>query len=286
MFFVAAGVLAATATYGQATSKRGWEREIEHIDRNFSDRYSRLTEEIYRFPERADSVRRIISAELDRYACDLFQTLKPYARQQWSMECVYKVMARVPKEELREFMAGVPQQVKVGPYASSIMRHLNTEQVCEGDRYADFQAMRRGGKGFNLADELRKRDVLVIFDGLGGMGPERLGKIKDLYGTLDNSQIEFVSFMFSRSSYELEEDCTYYKVPWTMVSDCKGEHSPTKIRYGVKATPTCVLIKQDGTVELLSDGFDGDVNKALEKYRKQENIAKWTTTNNDTGSEL
>ncbi|MDL2320659.1 hypothetical protein LJC45_05975 [Alistipes sp. OttesenSCG-928-B03] len=54
----------------------------------------------------------------------------------------------------------------------------------------------------------------------------------------------------------------------------------------MKATPTCVLIKQDGTVELLSDGFDGDVNKALEKYRKQENIAKWTTTNNDTGSEL
>lgn len=111
---------------------------------------------------------------------------------------------------------------------------------------------------------LKKKDVLLIFEGLSCMGKKARQELRELYSQLDLSKVEVVSFLNAKNEEELKETIKKYDVTWLAVSDYQDVLSNPWLAYVGKGVPTTVYINTQGKVLICRTGL---VNKALKRLK-------------------
>lgn len=216
---------------------------------------ARLYEQAEANPALADSLEMVAEAELERVLERNAQLALQYAATPSGLKRCFMVRMDVPKSALRRALQGVPRELRQSTYGRAIQQHIRTRQVVEGVRVPRIAAVNEAGERFDLRT-FEGRRVLLLYGGLGCMGPQGRAYLADLYAKTEREDLAIVVYWAVETVEQLKELKTYYNVDYQFITECMVDCSPFKIEYGVQATPTCFLIDRDGRVLVKSEGLD------------------------------
>lgn len=170
------------------------------------------------------------------------------------LERLFMVRLDLPKDTLLSIVKNLPPEIQQSNYGRSILYHIESEQIEEGDAYHDFEAIDSEGKKFQFST-LKNKHILLLYGGLDCMGKSGRDFLEKFYKETQRENFEIVVFWKCSSLGQLKELKTKYPVDYIFVADFLMEHSLTIIQYGAQATPTCFLIDKAGNVVIKSVGL-------------------------------
>lgn len=189
------------------------------------------------------------------------------ANNQDALLNLYFLRKRIPKEELLKAINTISPDLISNEYAKSLKYYIDNDQLSKGDHYFDFIAQTSMGNDFRLSDEInRQKDVLIIFGGLNCMGKETVSDFINLYSKLNKEQVEIVNFLYSADNEHLLQSVVNSGITWPGVSDYRGDHSITKMKYNAQGRPTFVYIKSNGKILLIKEGYSYKSVRLLKKH--------------------
>lgn len=230
-----------------------YERQIQNINETFS-----------RNPEKKDSLLvEVHNIDGQTYQRLLHSSTK-YLSLPSTLNFIYNIRNNLSKDSLQNVLNLIPNELKSSEYAMLIKKHLETDQVKEGDKYSDFEATDLNGDIFKLS-ALQNKNILFLYGGLGCMGDSGRNYLKNLYDSTSRETFEIVIYCTVESLEKLKEEKETFSANYNLVSDFLLDHSPMKIKYGVQATPTCFFINKSGIVDFISIGLPvNQLNNLLE----------------------
>lgn len=215
---------------------------------------ARLYEQAQANPELADSLEMAAETELERVLERNAQLALQYAATPSGLKRCFMVRLDVSKSDLRRALKEVPRDLRQSTYGRAIQQHIRTRQVEEGARAPRIAAVNEVDERFDLR-ALEGRRVLLLYGGLGCMGPQGRAYLADLYAKTSREDLEVVVYWAVETVEQLKELKAHYGVDYQFITECMADCSPFKIEYGVQATPTCFLVDRDGRVLVKSEGL-------------------------------
>ncbi|MDO4703634.1 peroxiredoxin [Tannerella sp.] len=230
------------------------------LDKEIWEAYERQNDSIYalmkREPDRKEALKHEFEKNLEDAQRRNAQAALRFASVPSGLQRLFWVRLHLPKDTVEAVWNRLPDEIKTSPYGKSIRMHLDTQQIEEGARYADFEATAADGRPFRLSS-LEGKYIVLLYDGLGCMGEEGRNELKQLYESTSRDDLEIVVYCISSSLEQLREDYVEkMNLPFTLVSDFKMDHTPFKIIYGTQARPTVFVIDPTGTVVLKTIGVN------------------------------
>lgn len=243
------------------------------LDKEIWEAYERQNDSIYalmkREPERKEALKHEFKKNLEDAQRRNEQAALRFASVPSGLQRLFWVRLNLPKDTVEAVWNRLPDEMKTSPYGKSIRMHLDTHQIEEGARYADFEATAADSRPFRLSS-LEGKYIVLLYDGISCMGEEGRNELKQLYESTSRDDLEIVVYCISSSPEQLREDYVEkMNLPFTLVSDFKMDHTPFKIIYGAQARPTVFVIDPTGTVVLKTTGVNPqDLNNIKFKLRK------------------
>lgn len=180
---------------------------------------------------------------------------------------LYRLRQDIKKNDLEIALNKLSDKMRLNGYAKGIDIYIKNKQLKKGDKYFDFNATTTNNKVFVLSETVQKKDVLLIFYGIGCMGKDTRDYLKDLYGKLNLNKVEIVSVSLASNVEELLREKNKYGIPWEMISDFEGVQSKAKIIYNVQERPNAVYIDSDGIIIINQTAIRKGTIKLLEKNK-------------------
>ena len=176
---------------------------------------------------------------------------------------LFMVRLNIPKDTILAVLKTIPESMQNSPYGKSLLYHIKSDQISEGDKYYDFESIDTEGNNFALSS-IEGKNVLLLYGGLGCMGPNGRDYLNKIYQETSRNNFEIVVYCPNPNLESLQQIRTTYPCDFFLVSDFLQDHTPMKILYGAQATPTCFFINQQGTVVMKTIGlYQERVNQLL-----------------------
>jgi len=228
------------------------------LDKEFWEQYEidmeRISEIFKKYPEKKDSLIKASDDILDLAQQKNRELAIKFASVPSGLQRLYMVRLGLPKDSLQSILSSLPDDMKNSPYGKSISFHINSEQIKEGDRYYDFEAITSEGEKFVLSS-LEGKNVLLLYGGLGCMREGGRAYLDSLYRETSRNNFEIVVYCLNSDLESLKGVRKTYPCDYLLVSDFLQDHTPVKILYGAQATPTCFFINKQGLVEMKTVGL-------------------------------
>jgi len=252
------------SSFSQEITQENFEKERNEIWNDSEKEMQKIVEIFNENPEEKDIL--IIEAkkiEKQTYQKWLQASVK-YLSLPNTLNFIYNIRNEVPKDSLQCILNSLSNEQRISEYAVLIQKHIDTEQIKEGDDFFDFEATNLNGEKFVLSS-LKSKNIMFFYGGLGCMGENGRNYLKTLYDSTSRENFEVVIYCTVESLEEMKEEAEMFSADYILVSDFLLDHSPIKIKYGTQATPTCFFINEPRIVELISIGLSADyLNKQQE----------------------
>lgn len=251
---VAAIVFSALTLSGHSITEDNYIRLDNEIWERYDEARKRLGAELSAYPQRKDSLMKE-AEELGKRADEENMRLAVrFASTPSGFRRLFMVRLDFRKDSLERVLESVPARMRESPYGRSLRMHLDNDQVEEGSQYYDFAGKDSEGNYFRLSSLAGKR-VLLLYGGLGCMGPHGRKELAELYADTQRENFEIVVYEDVKDVSGLKKIKDSYGIDCVLVSDFLGDHTPFKIIYGAQARPTCFLVDASGVVRMKTVGF-------------------------------
>ena len=205
-------------------------------------------------PEKKDSLI-AVSEQVDAIASKKnIEAAIKYASVPSGLRRLYMVRLNIAKDTILSILKNLPDSMQFSPYGKSLLYHIETEQISEGSKYYDFQSIDTEGGNFALSS-LEGKNILLLYGGLGCMGPGGREYLNKIYQETSRNNFEIVVYCPNSDLENLQKVRTTYPCDFLLVSDFLQDHTPMKILYGAQATPTCFFLNQEGLVVMKTTGL-------------------------------
>lgn len=191
-----------------------------------------------------------------------------------TLEHIYRIRNYIPKERMESDMKTLAPKYNGNTFAVILRQYLESEQVKVGGRYINIIATNHRGEPFDLSKIVGKKEIFLIFGGLGCMGDEALDYLKELYEALNTKKAEIIYISLETKSEEFELECKHFQTLWLKICDMKGDFSPAKIAYNVQATPTCVNIDKKGEIICADQGLSIEFLQKIFNFRRSNTLVR------------
>lgn len=231
--------------------------------------YEQEMEEIYEYyanhPEKRDSLR-AVQGQIDAiYSKKNIEAAFKYASVPSGLQRLFMVRLNLSKDTILSVLKTLPDSMQTSPYGKSLLYHIESEQISEGSKYYDFQAVDTEGRDFSLSS-LEGKNILLLYGGLDCMGADGREYLNKIYSETSRDNFEIVVYCPNSDLESLQQVRITYPCNFLLVSDFLQDHTPIKILYGAQATPTCFFINQQGIVAMKTVGLHQEgVNQLLKE---------------------
>jgi peroxiredoxin len=218
---------------------------------------SKIFELMEKQPDKRDSLILVLKELNDLALRQNVDTAIKYAAVPSGLERLYMVRLRLTKDTLMTILNSLPIEMQESEYGVGILQHITHDQINEGDKYSDFDAVYSNGDSFKLSS-YEGKTILLLYNGLDCMGYYNREVLKQIYDQTDRNNFDIIIYWSIMNLKDLQELKTKYSVDYKFISDFKGANSLFKIKYGAQARPTCFLIDKNGIVKLKTIGLPSD----------------------------
>ncbi len=193
-----------------------------------------------------------------------------YAAVPSGLRRLYMVRSHVDKEQMRKIISEIPDSMQQSAYGQIIMRHIEANQIEEGDKFQSFECMDIDGNQFDWS-RLDGKRTLLLYGGLGCMGEQGREMLKSWHERYSQDGFQVIVYAPEVGNYEeLVKDKKYWSdngvVDYIAIADFLYDASPIKIIYGAQSMPTCFMIDRDGRIAIKSIGLD---TERIEEFLRQ-----------------
>jgi peroxiredoxin len=256
--------LSSVPLSGQELTEENFLKLGSAIWQSYEATEDKIREARRNFPEKQDSLLAESEKNLETAMQQTIRLAIQFATIPRGLEQLYTVRLYLPKDTLKTIVGNLPDDMRNSPYGKSILYHLETEQIEEGDRYYDFEATTDDGDVFSLAS-LEGKNILLLYGGLDCMGADGRDYLHEIYQKTSRDSFEIVVYCPNSNLENLQQVRTTYPCDYFLVSDFLQDHTPVKILYGAQSTPTCFFINRQGIVTMKTIGLYQDkVNRLLQ----------------------
>lgn len=255
--FLLVFLLVVGHTWGQPMTEENYQREYKMLMEKFTHQSASLQKLISteKDPAKQDSLVAVYKGIVKGITKQNLEIALRYASVPSGLQMCFWNRFNVPEDSLRAVLKRIPKQMRKSEYGRAIAMHLSCPKVEQGGKAHDFRATDAQGRPFRLS-QWKGKQVLLLYGGLGCMGPSGREYLNELYGSTSRENLEIVVFWPAAGQDELTALAKEYPSEFLQVSDFKGDVTPVKIRYQAQATPTCFFIGRDGRLLLKSVGLN------------------------------
>ena len=216
-------------------------------------------------PDKGDSL--MVIAEKFRSASNqknIIAAIK-YASVPGGLDRLFILRVFIPKDTLRSVFKNLSEEMRNTPSGKRLLHHIESEQIEEGSRYYEIDAVDAKGRDFRLSS-LKGKKILFLYGGLSCIGQEGRDYLNKIYNETSRDDFEIVTYCLSSNLDDLQKVQQVHSCNFFLVSDFLEDDSPVYILYGAQSTPTCFFISQEGIVEMKTIGLDKErINKLLKE---------------------
>lgn len=218
-------------------------------------------------PESKDSIIDIYNAMIEEANRKNIALAFKYASTPSGLARLFMTRNYIDKDTLRQVLASLPNDMQKSKMGLNIKAHLDTEQLSVGSTLVPFPCVTEENVEFDW-NQLKGKQILLLYGGLGCMGDEGREYLKTLYKQTNREDLEIVLYWPSSSIEDLKSVKEHYVGnDYAFVSDFKLDASPIRIKYGCQATPTCFFTDKDHIIVVKSEGLNID---EFEKHIKRK----------------
>lgn len=235
--------------------------------------YGKDVQSIYqlmeKYPEKRDSLEKVLPLLYYKASIKNVELALKYFTVPSGLQRIYMVRNMVGKGILKNVLNALPDTLQNNPYADHIRNYVEAHQLEEGDMYAVFDSRTASGEMFDWTS-IEKKNLLLLYGGLGCMGKSGRDYLKELQNKTDRQDLDIIVFCLTPNPESLKELQEQYP-DFTLISDFQMEGNPMNIIYNAQSTPTCFLIDRKGIIQVRSEGLDP---KRIEDYLKADGCLK------------
>lgn len=213
-----------------------------------------MSRQVREHPEQSDSISCAFRQLFDVSSRENERLAMEYASVPSGLKRVYMVRLSLPKDTLKAVLDRIPGDMRDSFYGRCIARHIETEQLKEGDVLRAFPCVDVNGENFNWK-ETSGKTILLLYGGLECMGKSGREYLRSLNERTARSCFQIIVYYPVSSLENLEKVKEKYPEEFIFISDFKQDASPIKVDYGSQATPTCYLFGADGKLKVKSVGL-------------------------------
>lgn len=253
-----------SALFSQEITEENYIKADEEIWKTYEQESSKISKLKKKYPEKEDSLN-IILHQLYESANDKNRKIAiKFASVPSGLKRLFWVRLEIPKDTLLLIYNSLPKDLKESDYGKSLLLHINTNQIKEGDKFYDFTATDTLGNNIQFSS-FNSKHILFIYDGLGCMDKSDRDYLLNLFKKTERNNFQIIVYSKSSNLAELKKVKNRYNIQYPILSDFKNDHSLIKIYLGIQATPTCFIINKERNI-IYKFGLFTDENRAkLEK---------------------
>jgi hypothetical protein len=260
-------ICSATALFSQEITEENFVKADQQIWERYEQDLDVILELMKENPEKKDSLSAIWNQLNDNVAIENCNNAIKYAAVPGGLQRLFWVRLHLSKDTLGTILATLPAHMQQSEYGKSLLLHVNTRQIEEGDHFFNFQALDSQGDIFQLSS-LTSENILLIYGGLDCMGKSRRDYLVKLYEETNREKFQMVVYWICSDLEQLKALKAKYPVDYHFVSDFLDDHSPVKITYGAQTTPTCFLIDKNRNVIIKTQGLPQAVLTRMKEENK------------------
>lgn len=233
------------------------------------DGYGKDVSAIYQLmekhPEKADSLEKVLPLLYFKASIKNVELALKYFTVPSGLQRIYMVRDCIGKKTLKHVLNALPDTLQNNLYTGYIRNYVETHQLSEGDRYVTFDSQTISGEKFDWKS-VEKKNLLLLYDGLGCMGKQGRDYLKELLDKTDRKDLEIVVFCVVSNLETLKKLQEQYP-DFTLISDFQMEGNPMNIVYNAQSRPTCFMIDREGIIQVRSEALNP---KRFEAYLKSD----------------
>lgn len=257
----------STASFCQEITESNYLKVDTEIWDTYERDYAKIIELKKSNPEKKDSLNAILNQLYEITDKKNYSAAIKYASVPSGLERLFMVRLSLSKDTLLSILKTLPHDMQQSNYGKSLLLHINSKQIEEGDKYYDFEALDSEGNKFQFST-LKNKNILLLYGGLDCMGKSGRDFLKKLYEETQREKFQIVVYWECSNLEQLKELKAKYPVDYLFVSDFSKDHSFMKINYGAQATPTCFLIDKERNVIIKSVGLPEDKLTKMKEENK------------------
>ena len=257
LIFISVFFYSSTVSFAQEITEENYLKLDKELWEQVEIDMGKLYEFFDKHPEKIDSLIKVADSISNVANKKNRELATKYASVPSGLQRLYQVRLELPKDTLQSILSRLPDNMRNSPYKKSILLHINSEQIKEGNRFYDFEAVTSEGKKFELSS-LKGKNVLLLYGGLYCMREEGRRYLDSLYRETYRNDFEIVVYCPVNNLESLKEERKIYSCDYILVSDFLQDHTPVKILYGAQGTPTCFFISKQGVMEMKTEGLHGN----------------------------
>lgn len=256
-------------SFSQEITEENYLKLDKEIWTTFEIESSNLSDCFKIHPEKKDSLMNVYNQLKETADKKNRETAVKYASVPSGLKRLFWLRLDFSKDTLLSILKKLPPEMQKSNYGESLMQHINSNQIEEGNKYYDFKAIDSEGNKFRLSS-LEGKNVLLLYGGLHCIRDDGRVFLKQLCKDTNPERFQIVVYWPCSSLEQLKELKTEFLVDYIFVSDFLEDHSLMKINYGAQATPTCFLIDKEGKVIEKSVGLPEEKLTKLKEEKQFE----------------
>jgi peroxiredoxin len=254
-------------TFSQEITEENYLKVDKEIWEVYEQECAKIIELKKSNPEKRDSLNEILNQLYKNANTKNRDAAIKYASVPSGLRRLFMVRLALPKDTLLSILSTLPTNMRESDYGKSLLLHINSKQIEEGDKYYDFESMDSEGNKFQFST-LKNENILLLYGGLDCMGKSGRDFLEKFYKETDREKFQIVVYWKCSNIEQLKELKIKYAVDYLFVSDFLNDHSLMKINYGAQATPTCFLIDKERNVIIKSVGLPEDKLTKMKEENK------------------
>ena len=252
-------------TQAQEISEENYRKVDSLIWVQYEKDIEEISESYQKYPEKKDSLIAVQEQVIAISDKKNVEAAIKFASVPSGLKRLFMVRLKIPKDTILAVFKTIPESMQNSPYGKSLLYHIESDQISEGDKYYDFKAIDTEENNFVLSS-LEGKNVLLLYGGLSCMGPDGRAYLNKIYQETSRDNFEIVVYCPNSNLESLQRVRTTYPCDFLLVSDFLQDHTPMKILYGAQGMPTCFFINQQGTVVMKTLGLHQErVNQLIKE---------------------
>ncbi|MNK08377.1 Thiol-disulfide oxidoreductase ResA [compost metagenome] len=167
-------------------------------------------------------------------------------------------------KEVEQLYGKMDIQVKNGRYGITIKEYIQAQKEKEGNVVYNFEAQDKNGKMHKMHDYLNNdKYVLLEFSRPGCSWCKKAIPLLEAMAKEQKSKLEVVSLTTSKDQKSWKTINDDEKISYARLYDNDGKYSKANIHYGIKVTPTFILISPEGKIMKKIEGYDEKLRDSI-----------------------
>lgn len=156
---------------------------------------------------------------------------------------------KLSMEQQKAALAKIPETYLNNPRVQQAIKKMELrEKTLVGKPYIDFEMPTPDGNTLKLSDIVSKNKYTLINFWRSKSTNWTKPIIMDVYNKYHQKGIGFVSISLDTDEAQWKASVKEQQLPWSQISDLKGEQCEAKVLYCIEDYSRSVIIAQDGTI--------------------------------------